>query len=164
MSDKVNTRQLVDQIARLARERISQKDVVQLQDLKELNSKKKSAVILVIEDDETTRRALHRILDSSGHVPLMARDAMELSNVLGDQAIDLILCDVGLPWINGYELAEMMKAHKVLAQVPLVFISGHGEMADLKKGFAVGAHDYITKPFDIEKVKKTIDTLLKLTC
>jgi len=159
---KVNTRQLVDKIALLARKRISEKDVVSIYEYKNLSLHSKPAVVLVIEDDDTTRRALHRILDASGHVPLMARDALELSTVLGDQPIDLILCDVGLPWINGFELAEMMKSHAELSQVPLVFISGHGEIADLKKGFSVGAHDYITKPFDIEKVKKTITTLLEL--
>jgi two-component system, OmpR family, aerobic respiration control protein ArcA len=157
---KVNTRQLVDQIAKLARERMTTKDVVSLGDVKALT--KNPPVILVIEDDETTRRALHRILDSSGYVPLMARDALELSSLLVGQPIDLILLDVGLPWINGYEVAEMMKAHTELHSVPIVFLSGHNDMADIKKGFKVGAHDYITKPFEIDKVKKTIDTLLRL--
>jgi two-component system aerobic respiration control protein ArcA len=76
--------------------------------------------------------------------------------------VDLILLDVGLPWINGFELAEMMKGHKDLSEIPLVFLSARTSDADMKRGFSVGADDYIKKPFDIEKVKKTVNTLIRL--
>ncbi len=76
--------------------------------------------------------------------------------------MDLIVLDVGLPWINGFELAEMMKANEDLSEIPLVFLSARTSDEDIKRGFAVGASDYIKKPFDIEKVKRTVNTLIHL--
>ncbi|MGE0526017.1 MAG: PleD family two-component system response regulator, partial [Bdellovibrionales bacterium] len=77
--------------------------------------------------------------------------------------VDLIILDIGLPWINGFELAEMMKAHPDLKDIPLIFLSARTSDQDVKRGFDVGADDYITKPFDIEKVKRTVNTLVHLT-
>ena len=92
-----------------------------------------------------------------------ARPRTELSSRTSyGHPIDLIILDVGLPWINGYELAEMMKAHKDLKRIPLIFISGRVNDADVKRGFEVGADDYIKKPFDLEKIKKTVRTLVQL--
>ena len=124
---------------------------------------KHTPTLLVVEDDETLRKALKRIFEASGYRVLAASDGSELSEVLYETYIDLIMLDVGLPWIDGFELAEMMKNHPDLNPVPIVFISGNSDQEAIKKGFFVGAHDYITKPFDIEKVKKTVDTLLELS-
>lgn len=163
MKKKVNTKDLVERIAKVARERMTSNPVVSLNDLKNYKTKKSPPTLLVIEDDEVTRKALKRIFESVGYRVLAAGDGPELSEVLYETVIDLIMLDVGLPWINGYELAQMMKEHPDLASVPLVFISGQNNRDAIKKGFDVGAHDYITKPFDIEKVKKTVHTLLKLS-
>ena len=70
--------------------------------------------------------------------------------------------DVGLPWLNGFELGQMLKEHKDLKKIPLVFVSGKTGDEDIKKAFAIGADDYIKKPFEIDKLKKTVETLLKL--
>jgi two-component system aerobic respiration control protein ArcA len=162
MKKKVNTQDLVERIAKLARERMTSTPVISFDDIKNLKSKPVPPTILLIEDDETIRKSLVRIFESVGYRVLAAQDGMELTDVLFETTIDLIILDVGLPWINGFELAQMMKEHKDLKSVPLVFISGHDDIPAMKKGFQVGAHDYIKKPFDVEKVKKTINTLLKL--
>ena len=60
-------------------------------------------------------------------------------------------------------LAELLKDHKELKKIPLVFVSGQASQEDMKKAFLVGAHDYIKKPFEIDKLKKTVKTLLKIT-
>jgi two-component system aerobic respiration control protein ArcA len=92
----------------------------------------------------------------------LAADGAELSTVLDDKPIDLIILDVGLPWLNGFELAQLLKEHKDLKSIPLVFVSGKSSEEDLKKAFELGANDYIKKPFDIEKLKKTVRTLLEI--
>lgn len=117
---------------------------------------------MLIEDDETIRAALKRVLEGEGYRVLAAADGTQLSSVLDDAALDLIMLDVGLPWINGFELAEMMKAHPDLKDIPLVFLSARTSEADVKRGFEVGADDYIKKPFDLEKVKRTVNTLIHL--
>lgn len=162
MSKRINTRDLVTKIERLTRERMTDNSVVGLDDIRKLNKRKVTYTILLIEDDETIRMALKRVLESEGYRVLAAADGTQLAEVLDDAPIDLIMLDVGLPWINGFELAEMMKAHDDLSEIPLVFCSARTSDADVKRGFEVGADDYIKKPFDIEKVKRTVNTLIQL--
>ncbi len=162
MSRKFNTKELVDRIAKLTKERMSKSDVVSMDDIRKLKERKVSRTILIIEDDETIRTALKRVFESEGYRVLAAADGTQLSSVLDESPVDLIMLDVGLPWINGYELAELMKANADLRDIPLVFLSARTSDADVKRGFDVGADDYIKKPFDIEKVKRTVNTLIHL--
>jgi two-component system aerobic respiration control protein ArcA len=162
MSRKINTKDLVTKIERLTKERMSKEDVVDMNDIRKLKERKIQRTILIIEDDETIRAALKRVFESEGYRVMAAADGTQLSNVLDDAPVDLIMLDVGLPWINGFELAEMMKAHDDLCDIPLVFLSARTSDADVKRGFEVGADDYIKKPFDIEKVKRTVNTLIHL--
>ncbi len=162
MSRKINTTDLVRKIERLTKARMSEGGVVEMSDLRKLKARVTPRVILVIEDDETIRAALKRVLEGEGYRVLAAADGTQLSAVLDDNPVDLIMLDVGLPWINGFELAEMMKANDDLSEIPLVFLSARNGEADVKRGFAVGADDYITKPFDIEKIKRTVHTLIEL--
>ncbi len=162
MSKKIDAKDLVAKIEKLARERMASGDVVDLRSLRELKERKKRQSILVVEDDDTMRAALKRILESDGFEVKSAADGTQLGDVLGEMSVDLILLDVGLPWINGLELARLFKEHEALKEIPLVFISGKTSEFDIKRGFEAGADDYIKKPFDIEKVKKTVRTLLQL--
>lgn len=162
MSKKIDAKELVAKIERLARERMASGDIVDLKSIRDLKDKKRKPSVLVIEDDDTMRAALKRILESDGLNVRSAADGTQLGEALGDVPVDLIILDVGLPWINGLELAKLLKEHEALKEIPLVFISGKTSDFDIKRGFEAGADDYIKKPFDIEKVKKTARTLLKL--
>ncbi len=158
----ITTKELVDKIEKLAKSRIADQDVVPLSDFREAKKKLEPKVILIIEDDETMRNSMRRILEPEGYLLKLASDGTELNRVLDDHPVDMILMDVGLPWINGFELAEMLKQHRELKKIPLVFISGNSAPDDLKRAFDLGADDYIKKPFDIERLKKTVYTLLRL--
>ncbi len=162
MSKKIDAKDLVAKIERLARERMASGDVVDLKSVRDLKEKKRKPSVLVVEDDDTMRAALKRILESDGLDVRSAADGTQLGEALGDVPVDLILLDVGLPWVNGLELAKLLKEHEALKEIPLVFISGKTSEFDIKRGFEAGADDYIKKPFEIEKVKKTVRTLLKL--
>lgn len=162
MARKIDTKDLVKKIEKLAKERMSRDGVVDMDDLRRLKQRKIQRSILLIEDDETIRAALKRLFEGEGYRVLAAADGTQLSDLLDESAVDLIILDVGLPWINGFELAEMMKGHKDLREIPLVFLSARTGEADIKRGFEVGADDYIKKPFEIEKVKRTVNTLIQL--
>ncbi|KYG67034.1 transcriptional regulator PhoB-like protein [Bdellovibrio bacteriovorus] len=163
MKDKrINTKDLISKIEKMTKARIAGQEVVPLDSFREAKKKLDPKVILVIEDDETMRLALKRILESEGYVTKLAADGTELSTALDEHTVDLILMDVGLPWVNGFELAQLLKEHKDLKKIPLVFVSGKASDDDMKKAFEIGADDYIKKPFDVDKLKKTVDTLLKL--
>ena len=159
---KINTKDLITKIEKVAKARIASQPVVSLADFREAAKKEDPRVILVIEDDETMRMALKRIFESEGYVTKLAADATALSEVLDDTPIDLILMDVGLPWVNGFELAQLLKENKDLKGIPLVFVSGKASDDDMKRAFEIGADDYVKKPFDVEKLRKTVRTLLKL--
>ncbi len=159
---KINTKDLVNKIEKVTKARIASQPVVSLADFREAAKKEEPRVILVIEDDETMRMALKRIFEAEGYVTKLAADATALSEVLDDTPIDLILMDVGLPWVNGFELAQLLKENKDLKGIPLVFVSGKASDDDMKRAFEIGADDYIRKPFDVEKLRKTVRTLLKL--
>lgn len=162
MSKRLDTKSLVDQIEKMTKSRIASQPVVSLDQFRVADKKLNPKTLLIIEDDESMRAALKRIFEPEGYAVKMAADATELAKVLDDSPIDLILLDVGLPWVNGFELAQLLKEHRDLKSIPLVFVSGNASDEDVKKAFAIGADDFIKKPFDIEKLRKTVQTLLKL--
>lgn len=162
MAKRMNTKDLVDQIEKMTKSRIASQPVVSLDQFRVADKKMNPKTLLIIEDDESMRAAIQRIFTAEGYILKMAADATELAKVLDDSPIDLILLDVGLPWVNGFELAQLLKAHRDLKSIPLVFVSGNASDEDVKKAFSLGADDFIKKPFDVEKLRKTVHTLLQL--
>lgn len=161
MAKKFITSDLISRIEKLTKQRMSEQPVVSLDQFRDAHKKMNPKNILVIEDDETQRLSLKRILEAEGYTILLAADSAELTAVLDEEKeLHLILMDIGLPWINGFELAEMMKQHTELKKLPLVFLSAQAEQEDYDKARLVGAADYIKKPFDIEKLKIVISKLL----
>ncbi len=157
MTKKLSTSDLIRKIEKLTKQRIAGQDVVALDQFRDAKNKIQPTTILVIEDEETQRNSLKRILESDGYQVKLAADSAELTSILDeDHEIHFIIMDVGLPWINGFELAQMIKEHRDLKKIPLVFLSGQSTDEDLQKAREVGASDYIKKPFDIDKLKTRI--------
>ncbi len=161
MTKKFSTSSLIQKIEKLTKQRMSAQPVVELNQFRDAKNKMNPINILVIEDDETQRSSLKRILESDGYTPKLAADAAELTQILDeDHQIHFIILDVGLPWINGFELAQMIKDHRDLKSIPLIFLSAQAESKDFDEARSVGADDYIKKPFDIDKLKARIRELL----
>jgi two-component system aerobic respiration control protein ArcA len=160
--NKINAKDLISKIEKVTKSRMASEEVVSLDTFRDFKKKIDPKVILVIEDDETMRAAMKKIFEMDGYVVKLAAEASELSQALDEATPDLILLDVGLPWLNGFELGQMLKEHKDLKKIPLVFVSGKTSEEDIKKAFEVGADDYIKKPFEIDKLKKTVEALLKI--
>lgn len=160
---RIDCRDLVSQIHQKIEEKVKADSVVSLTDLRTIRESKQRAVLWLIDDDDSIRRAFNRIFEGDSYLVHSAADASEIEQILTIGAPDLIFLDIGLPWLDGFELAGLMKAQTELRQVPIVFISGDDSIHSMKKGFAVGAHDYIKKPFDVAVVRKTVKTLLALS-
>jgi two-component system aerobic respiration control protein ArcA len=161
MTKKFSTSSMIQKIEKLTKQRMSAQPVVELDQFRDAKNKMRPTNILVIEDDETQRSSLKRILESDGYTPKLAADAAELTQILDeDHEIHFIILDVGLPWINGFELAQMIKDHRDLKSIPLIFLSAQAESKDFDEARNVGADDYIKKPFDIDKLKARIRELL----
>ena len=103
---KINTRDFVDKVKRMAKDRMSEGKVVSLDSFRGLK-KKEPYRILIVEDDETMRAALKRIFVADGFEVVTVADGTHLTQVMDDSPIDLVILDIGLPWINGFELAQL---------------------------------------------------------
>lgn len=120
------------------------------------------ASILVVDDVLANLELLSEMLKECGYKvrPVPSGDlALQAAE---NNPPDLILLDVRMPGMNGYEVCERLKANKKLQDIPVLFISGLGEIADKVKAFRVGGADYITKPFQAEEVEARVATHLEL--
>ncbi|MFN8847186.1 MAG: response regulator [Bdellovibrionales bacterium] len=159
---KMGTLELIQKIEKLTKQRMTSDPVVSLDQFRDLKNKLDPKTILIIEDDDSMQSALIRMLEPEGYVLRMARDASELTNLLDDSPVDLILMDIGLPWIDGFELAEMLKQHSTLKDIPLLFVSGQATDEDMEKAFDIGADGFLKKPFEVSKLRSTIKQLLEM--
>lgn len=150
---------VVEKIEDMARSRMRKQDVVMLDQFRSSKTPRKKT-ILVIDDDPMIRMALQRAFETEGYHVCCIEDGTHFRSI-ADQSIDFIILDVGLPWVNGYELADILKQSEDLQDVPMIFLSSHTEDEAVKKGFAKGADDYIKKPFEINTLKKTVKILLE---
>lgn len=114
--------------------------------------------ILVVDDDVEMLALLERVLSDNGYRPFMARDGTEALELLETRQIDLILSDVAMPGLNGYQLCQRVKSSPQpgWALIPFIFISARTLASDIRYGKSLGADDYLTKPFAIEDLLAVI--------
>ncbi len=117
-----------------------------------LNSK-----ILIVDDTEMNLRILISALGDVYDVSV-ATDGFSAFELLEEELPDLILLDIMMPGMNGYEVCERLKADPRTVYIPIIFLTALTEIKAKSKGFEVGAVDYITKPFDIVEVKARVNT------
>ena len=126
------------------------------------SSDRPRANILVVDDAPDTLRLLSDLLVEQGYrVRKALTGQMALTSVRGGPP-DLILLDIRLPDISGYEVCEQLKADERACEIPVIFISGLDDAVDKVKAFQVGGSDYITKPLQTEEVVARIEYQLKL--
>ncbi|HIK05645.1 MAG TPA: hybrid sensor histidine kinase/response regulator [Trichormus sp. M33_DOE_039] len=120
-------------------------------------------IILVVDDNPTNLQVLSSFLDNSSFEVWAARSGEKaLQRLENDLLPDLILLDVMMPGMNGFETCQHLKSEPRFRDIPIVFMTALTETADKVKGFQVGAVDYITKPFQHEEVLVRIEHQLKL--
>ena len=118
--------------------------------------------ILIVDDMPVNLLLLERMLAERGYKPrpvISGKLALEAARA---EPPDLILLDINMPDMNGYELCKQLKADTALKDIPVIFISALGETIDKVRAFNVGGVDYVTKPFQCEEVYARIQTHLKL--
>lgn len=111
--------------------------------------------ILIVEDEPLIRETLQELLQLNGHSVLAAADGPEGIR-LAQQAPDLIFCDIGLPGKDGYEVLAEIRALPVGRETPFIFLTARADRSDQRHGMALGADDYITKPFSEKDILDTI--------
>ena len=119
-----------------------------------------SKKILVVEDQEDNRRILRDLLNSAGYEIAEAVTGTEGVSMAGSERPDLILMDIQLPGIDGYEATRRIKADPELREIPLVVVTSYALSGDDAKAFAAGCDGYVTKPFSPRKLLAKVRELL----
>ena len=115
--------------------------------------------ILVAEDDKNTRRFLRAVLEEDGYRVHTAENGQEAMDILDREYIDLVVLDVMMPKMDGYEFTRQLRAAN--SDLPILMVSAMQLPQDKKKGFLVGTDDYMTKPIDPEEMLLRIRALLR---
>ncbi len=115
--------------------------------------------ILVVEDDSDLRDIFCRTLIRHNYTPYPAQDAESALDILDRQSIDLIISDVMMPGMNGFELINELRQSNI--DTPVLIITAKGDISDKESGFRAGADDYMVKPIDINEMIFRVSALLR---
>ncbi|MBI3207955.1 MAG: response regulator [Candidatus Solibacter usitatus] len=113
-------------------------------------------VILVADDSQTIRKALSGILERNNYRVMVAEDGKQALARLNEAIPDLVLLDITMPWMDGYEVCKNIRGKAMTKKVPVVMLSGKDGLFDKMRGKFAGCNDYVTKPFDPQILLKTI--------
>ena len=115
--------------------------------------------ILVVEDDKNVRRLMEAVLTRYGYEPITACDGAEALEIMDRKHIDLILLDVMMPKMDGYEFTHTLRSGG--CNIPILMVTARETQDDKKRGFIIGADDYMVKPVDEEEMILRIAALLR---
>jgi DNA-binding NarL/FixJ family response regulator len=117
--------------------------------------------ILVVDDDMTLRTALSRYLGKRGYLVQDAASAMAALDLFEQDPVDLIVSDVLMPEMDGYEFCRRLRSTRSGQLVPLIFLSSKSELDDRVQGHSIGADDYLVKPFEPRELVAKIEAQLE---
>ncbi|PKQ37818.1 MAG: two-component system response regulator [Actinobacteria bacterium HGW-Actinobacteria-1] len=116
--------------------------------------------ILLVEDNPQNRYLVTFLLEKNGYDVVVAEDGEEAISAVAEHVPDLILMDVQLPKLDGYEATRRIKSDQRFASIPLVALTAHSMKGDRGKAMAAGCDDYVTKPVDADQLIGRIKDLL----
>lgn len=118
--------------------------------------------ILIVDDVETNRLILEEIIKNMGYCPVLADSGEMALKMIQESMPQLILTDISMAGIDGYELCKRLKSNDRTRKIPIIFISAFDNPEDILEGFRLGGEDYITKPFISEVVQARVGVRLRL--
>jgi DNA-binding response OmpR family regulator len=114
------------------------------------------AIILVVDDAPDLLRNIAEMLQESGYQVLTASDGSEALQVLRARPVDLILTDIAMPKLNGYQLYEQVRLNPKWVHIPFIFLTGRSMSSDIRYGKELGVDDYLVKPMEIEDLTAAV--------
>lgn len=117
--------------------------------------------ILIVEDDKHIRQLVKYNLEKAGFKCTTTITAEEALEVLDKESVDLIILDIMLPKMDGFELCKIIKQDKKFSHIPILMLTAKGEEMDRVIGFELGADDYVVKPFSVRELILRVKTILK---
>jgi CheY-like chemotaxis protein len=118
------------------------------------------ARVLVVEDDHVIRELLVVNLKMEGHDAVTAVDGSEALQAVADRAPDVVLLDMMLPGVDGWEVAARLKGDEATRSIPIIALSARAMQADIERGMEFGVDHYVTKPFDPIELMQLVATVL----
>jgi putative two-component system response regulator len=118
--------------------------------------------ILIIDDDSTAQKAVESLLLNQNYEMLFANNGFEGLEIAISTEPDLILLDVMMPGLNGFEVCDRLRANSVLAEVPILMVSALDDRDSRLAGIEAGVDDFISKPFDRDELRARVRTILRL--
>ena len=115
--------------------------------------------IMVVEDDNNARRLMETVLRQNGYNPIPARDGVEALELMDVHHVDLIVLDLMMPRMDGYEFTRTLREGG--SEIPILMVTAKETPQDKKKGFMFGTDDYMVKPVDEEEMILRIAALLR---
>ena len=116
--------------------------------------------ILIVDDEEFIHKVLTRILKSESYHLFHANNGLECLDVAQKEIPDIIFLDINMPKMNGNETLKELKAGEKTFGIPVLMVSGNGEMVDKVVGYELGVEDYLTKPFDASELIERINSIV----
>jgi DNA-binding response OmpR family regulator len=121
-----------------------------------------SVNLLIVDDSFDNLKVVGNLLLEQGYNIFVANDGDSALKTLSVNKIDLVLLDIMMPGMDGFEVCSKIKANTDLRSIPVIFLSAKVETADIVKGFEVGGVDYVTKPFEKLELLARVDTHVRL--
>ena len=116
--------------------------------------------ILIVDDEPNIVMSLEYTFKKNNFEVFIARDGQEALEILQNQLPDVIILDVMMPLVDGFETLEQIKKNEKLQHCKVMFLTAKNKESDIEKGMALGADAYLTKPFSIKKVVEQVNELL----
>ncbi|CEP36299.1 MULTISPECIES: response regulator transcription factor [Halomonadaceae] len=118
------------------------------------------AKVLVVDDEPNIVLSLEFLMEQAGFEVVTAEDGEQALARVNDSQPDLLLLDISLPGISGFDVLEQLRGKEATAQLPIIMLTAHGRDVEREKGMALGADDYITKPFSTQSLVEKVKALL----
>lgn len=118
------------------------------------------AKVLVADDEPNIVLSLEFLMEQAGFEVVTAEDGEQALARVNDAHPDLLLLDISLPGISGFDVLEQLRGNAATAQLPIIMLTAHGRDVEREKGMALGADDYITKPFSTQSLVEKVKALL----
>lgn len=116
--------------------------------------------ILLVEDNEMNRDMLSRRLQRKGYTVIAAQDGEQGHLLACSKSPDLILMDISLPMMNGWEVTRLLKSNESTKHIPVIALTAHAMVTDREKAFEAGCDDYDTKPIEFSRLSEKIENFL----
>ena len=118
------------------------------------------AKVLVVDDEPNILISLEFLMQQAGFDVITAEDGEQALAHVQQALPDLILLDISLPGISGFDVLEQLRQQTATAALPIIMLTAHGREVEREKGMALGADDYITKPFSTQALVEKVNALL----